>query len=65
MRTLIEPPPSMRCDNCHGELRFKQLVEAADGTSDLNEEIFICVRCGCEKVFIVHHDHNMPHIKGP
>src|SRR5690348_3644309 len=29
MRTLVQPPPSLRCDLCHGELRLKQL--APDG----------------------------------
>jgi hypothetical protein len=64
MRTLVEPPSSLHCDHCRGELRFKELIDPGNGTRDLDEEIFICAKCGREKVFIMHHDHNMPHLRG-
>ena len=25
MRNLVEPPPSLHCEYCHGELRFKRI----------------------------------------
>ena len=59
MRTLVEPPPSSRCDLCGGELRLK-LIESADRTLDLDNEIFVCVKCGHEQSYTVSHDHNMP-----
>jgi hypothetical protein len=62
MRTLVEPPPSSRCDLCGGELRLK-LIEPANGRPDLEEEILACVNCGQEQSNIVKHDHNMPHTK--
>jgi hypothetical protein len=29
MRNLVQPPPSLHCDLCNGELRIK-LIETAD-----------------------------------
>jgi rRNA maturation endonuclease Nob1 len=60
MRTLIEPPPSTHCDSCGGELRLK-LVETANRTMDLENEIFVCERCGREISFITHHDKYAAH----
>ncbi len=62
MRTLVQPPPSSRCDLCGGELRLK-LIESANRTLDLENEIFVCANCGREQSYTVDHDHNMPHIK--
>jgi hypothetical protein len=64
MRTLVEPPSSLHCDHCRGELRFRELIDLGIGSPDLDEEIFVCVKCGRERVFIVHHDQNMPHLRG-
>jgi hypothetical protein len=55
MRTLVQPPPSTHCDLCGGELRLKQ-VEPANRTMDLESEIFVCVSCGREISYIVHHE---------
>ncbi len=55
MRTLVQPPPSTRCDLCGGELRLKQ-VELANRTMDLENEIFVCASCGREISYIVHHE---------
>ncbi len=60
MRTLVEPPPSSHCDLCRGELRLK-LIELADRTLDLDNEIFVCVKCGHEQSYTVSHDHNVGH----
>ena len=63
MRPLVEPPPSTRCDRCGGELRFKELIEPAGGILGLDQEIFICIKCGHEQVCVVSHDHYEPHTK--
>ena len=62
MRTLIQPPPSSRCDLCGGELRLK-LIEPANQTFDLENEIFVCANCGHEQSYTVAHDHYTPHSK--
>ena len=59
MRTLVEPPPSSRCDLCGGELLLK-LIESANHTLDLDNEIFVCVKCGRELSYTVSHDRRMP-----
>ena len=61
MRALVEPPPSSHCDLCGGELRLK-LVEPANRTLDLENEIFVCANCGRELSCIVHHDPYAPHL---
>jgi len=45
MRNLVEPPPSLHCERCHGELRFKR-IEPDDRVFDIVVEIFVCVECG-------------------
>jgi uncharacterized protein with PIN domain len=60
MRTITQPPPTSRCDQCGGELRLK-LIEGADRGLDLENEIFVCANCGREQSLIVNHDHKMPH----
>ena len=62
MRTLVEPPPSSHCDICGGELRLKQ-IESANRTLDLDNEIFICIKCGREQACTVSHDHSLPNPK--
>ena len=62
MRTLIQPPPWSRCDLCGGQLRLK-LIEPANRTLDLENEIFACANCGRERSYTVDHDHNRPHPK--
>ena len=62
MRTLVEPPPSQRCDHCGGELRLKQVTESTSGSPDLDEEIFVCVKCGREKAYAMSHDRYQPHL---
>ena len=64
MRTLVEPPPSSRCDLCGGELRLK-LIEPANRELDLEDEILVCVNCGHEQSNIVKHNHNMPTPRRP
>ena len=45
MRNLVEPPLSLHCELCDGELRFKW-IESADCVFDTEVEIFVCVKCG-------------------
>ena len=62
MRTLVQPPPSSRCERCSGELRHKR-IESANRMLDLDSEISVCVKCGHEQSHTVSHDHTMPHPK--
>jgi hypothetical protein len=64
MRTLVEPPPSSRCDRCGGELRLKQ-IELANRTLDLDCQISVCAKCGREQSHIVSHDHTVRHMPDP
>ena len=64
MRTLVQPPPSSRCELCGGELRLKQ-VESANSTLDLDNEIFVCVKCGHEQACTVSHNHTARHMPDP
>jgi hypothetical protein len=56
MRTLVQPPPSSRCELCGGELRLKR-VESGNSTFDLDKEIFVCAKCGHEQSCTVSHNH--------
>ena len=55
MRTLVDPPPSLRCDVCNGELRLKKIQQ---DTSPLKSDIttFVCAKCGREKSYRVSSD---------
>jgi uncharacterized protein with PIN domain len=64
MRTLVEPPHSSRCELCGGELRLKQ-IESANRTLDLDNEIFVCVKCGHEQSKTVSHNHTARHMPDP
>jgi uncharacterized protein with PIN domain len=59
MRTLVQPPPSSQCHFCGGELRLKR-IESASRTLELDNEIFVCAKCGREQSCAVSHDHMMP-----
>ena len=45
MRNLTQPPPSMRCEGCNGELRFER-IEADVAVFDMGVEKFVCAKCG-------------------
>ena len=55
MRNLVQPPASMRCHNCDGELRFK-LIEPGNPDLDMDVQIFVCANCGREHSGAVIHD---------
>jgi hypothetical protein len=57
MCTLVQPPSSPSCELCGGELRLKH-VESANPTLDLDNEIFVCVKCGHEQSCRVSHNHH-------
>ena len=64
MRTLVEPPPTSRCQHCGGELRLKK-IESANRTLDLDNEIFVCIKCGSEQTCAVNHNHSVRYTPGP
>ncbi len=55
MRNLVQPPPSMHCELCDGELRFKR-IEPDDPVFDTEVEIFVCAKCGREHARRMIHD---------
>jgi hypothetical protein len=64
MRNLVEPPPSSHCGLCGGELRLKQ-IESANRSLDLDNEIFVWIKCGREQSCMVCHNHTVRHIPDP
>jgi uncharacterized protein with PIN domain len=64
MRTLVDPPPSSRCDLCSGELRLKQ-IELANRSLDLENEIIVCIKCGREQSYTVSHNYTVRHMPDP
>jgi hypothetical protein len=52
MRPLIEPPRSLRCCHCGGELRLKQ-IESANPIIGLENRISVCAACDYEQISIV------------
>jgi hypothetical protein len=60
MRNLVQPPPSLHCELCDGELRFKR-IEPDDPVFDTEVEIFVCVRCGRAHSHPVIHDRYAAH----
>jgi len=65
MRTHVEPLPAARCRHCRGELRLKQVIESVDPVLELDQEIFVCAKCGREQRYMVSHNHYDPHLKTP
>jgi hypothetical protein len=63
MRTHVDPPPKARCDHCRGELRLKAVIESVIPILDLDEQIFVCVKCGSEQKCTASHNHYQPHLK--
>jgi hypothetical protein len=60
MRKLVEPPPSLHCEHCRGELQLKCIVPD-DPTLDLDVEIFVCAKCGHEQMYSVSHNRYAAH----
>jgi len=56
MYKLVEPPPSLHCDLCHGELRLKQIEPVGPLCFELDIEMFVCAECGHMQSHGVRHD---------
>ena len=55
MRNLVQPPPSVHCEHCGGELLFKG-VERYDQVLEIEVQVFVCAKCGREHSRKVIHD---------
>jgi hypothetical protein len=60
VRNLVEPPPSLHCDLCHGELRLKQLLPYGP-SFELDVAIFVCAKCSHEQSHRLSHDPYVAH----
>jgi hypothetical protein len=60
MRNLVQPPPSLHCTICQGELRFKR-TDADGPLLEMDSEIFVCIKCGREHSYRVTHDRYAAH----
>ena len=60
MRNLVQPPPSLHCQLCQGELQFKRTV-SEESLFELDSEIFVCIKCGREHSYRVTHDRYAAH----
>ena len=61
MRPLVEPPPTLKCALCGGDLLLKQVdASVIDGKKDV--ELFVCTKCGHEQSFKVNHDQHSAHL---
>ena len=60
MRNLVEPPSSIYCKLCDGELRFKR-IEPDDPVFDIEVAIFVCAKCGHEHSRRMIHDPYIAH----
>jgi len=61
MRKTVEPPPTIRCDRCGGQLTLKR-VETAHSIFGANSNVFVCSNCGTERAFVVRNDADGPHL---
>ena len=60
MRILVQPPLSLHCKLCDGELRFNR-IESDDPVLDTEVEIFVCVKCGRAHLRRIIHDRYTAH----
>ena len=47
MRTLVDPPPTLRCERCNREMRFKK-IEQHTPMTEFDISTFVCTKCGAE-----------------
>jgi hypothetical protein len=60
MRTLVDPPPALRCEACNREMRLKK-IEQHTSLTEFNITTFVCTSCGLEKSFRASRDaHSAP-----
>jgi hypothetical protein len=55
MRALVQPPPSLQCSLCPGELRLKR-IDPEGAACEFDKEILVCTKCGNEHSYRVRHD---------
>ena len=55
MRTLVQPPRTLHCDFCHGELRLKQSDQGGP-FFEFNVNTLVCIKCGHETSYRMSHD---------
>jgi hypothetical protein len=60
MRTLVDPPPSVNCALCKGELLVRH-IEPNSAVPDMEIQNFVCAICGCEYSRMVKHDRYAAH----
>lgn len=60
MRTLVQPPPSLHCDLCHGVLRLNR-TDPDGPLFEFDTEILVCAKCGHEQSYRVSHDRYAAH----
>jgi hypothetical protein len=53
MRASVDPPPSLRCDLCTGELRLKK-IEQHTSPLESDTTTFVCAKCGHEIGGLLH-----------
>jgi hypothetical protein len=60
MRAHVDPPPSLRCDLCNGELRLKK-IEQHTSPLESDATTFLCAKSGREKLYRASRDpHSAP-----
>jgi len=60
MRNLVQPPPSLHCELCKGELRYKR-TDPEGPFLELESQVFVCIKCGHELAFTVRRDRYAAH----
>ena len=60
MRTLVQPPPSLHCELCHGELLLKR-IDPDGPFLEFDTEVFVCIKCSHEQSYRVSHNHYAAH----
>jgi hypothetical protein len=60
MRNLVQPPPSLHCDLCQGELQLKR-IDPDGPFLEWDCEIFVCMKCGHGHSYRVSHDRYAAH----
>ena len=61
MRSLVQPLPSTHCELCGGELLLKR-IEPEDPASEIDIQIYVCVKCSHEHARRVVHDRYAAHV---
>ena len=60
MRRLVDPPPSLHCEVCGGDLLLAT-IKPDDPGFDIEVQEFVCVKCGQKHSRKVMHDRYTGH----